>query len=92
MNMYRIKGIYHSGRQGLRMEPVTDHKYDGLIGCIIVWNINSMQLFHPTRFLIKDHPMYSLWNTSPVIQLSKEVYSDTYILESINAIYELEIV
>ena len=89
--MFRIKGIYHSGRQGIRMEPVTDYKYDGLVGCVIELNINSVQLFHPTRFLIKDHPMYSLWNTSAVIQLSKEAYSDTYVLETINAIYELEI-
>ena len=91
MGLFRIKGIYHSGRKGLRMSPVTEYKYDGLVGCVIEWNINSIQLFQPTRFLIKNHPIYSLWNTSAIIQLSKEKYSDTYILETINTIYELEI-
>ena len=87
MGLYRIKGIYHSGRKGLRMSPVTDYKYDGLIGCQIEWDVNSLRQFQPTRFWYKN---VLWWDTSPVIQLTKKDFN-IYALETINTIYELEI-
>lgn len=90
MGLYRIKGIYHSGRKELRMSPVTEYKYDGLIGCQIEWNINSLRQFQPTRFWLENHSKYSWWDTSPVIQLTKKDFN-IYVLETINTIYELEI-
>lgn len=84
--MYRIKGIYHSGRKGLRMSPVTEYKYDGLIGCQIEWDVNSLRQFQPTRFWYKN---VLWWDTSPVIQLTKRNF-DVYELETVNTIYILE--
>ena len=87
--MYKIKGIYHSGRKGERFKSVDDEKYDGLVGCRIKWDINDLKQFESTMFEIVGHPFYSLWNTSPVIQLTKRD-EDTYILETVNTLYELE--
>ena len=87
--MYEIKGIYHSGRKGTRFEPIDSPKYDGLVGCFIVWDINSIRQFEQTAFVVHDHPVYTWWQTSPVIQLKKQ-NANTYELETINAIYELE--
>ena len=90
MGLYRIKGIYHSGRKGLRMSPVTEYKYDGLISCQVNWDIDYLRQFKCTRFWLENHSKYSWWDTSPVIQLTKKD-SNIYVLETINTIYELEI-
>lgn len=87
--MYKIKGIYHSGRKDERFKPVDDEKYDGLVGCRIKWDINDLEQFESTRFKIVGHPFYSWWHTSPVIQLTKRD-ENTYILETVNTLYELE--
>ena len=87
MGLYRIKGIYHSGRKGLRMSPVTEYKYDGLIGCQIEWDVNSLRQFQPTRFWYKN---VLWWDTSPVKKKKKKDFN-IYALETINTIYELEI-
>jgi hypothetical protein len=86
--MYKITGIFHNGRQGARWESVTDSKYEDLVGCTIGWDVNAVKQFEPTKFLLKNHPLYSFWNTSQVLQLSKE--GNRHILETVNTIYLLE--
>ena len=81
MGLFRIKGIYHSGRNGLRMSPVTEYKYDGLIGCQVNWDIDYLRQFKCTRFWLENHSKYSWWDTSPVIQLTKK---DSNIYQKLN--------
>lgn len=87
--MYRIKGIYHSGRKGPRMEPVTEEKYEGVNGSIIGWDVESIRQFRSTRFWFEDHPLYSWWDTSAILQLRKRDFN-IYELETVNTIYILE--
>ena len=87
--MFKIKEIVHSGRKGTRYESVTDEKYDGLVGCKINWNIDDIKQFDGVTFKVRNHPFYSYWHTSPVIQLAKRDIT-TYELETINTIYVLE--
>lgn len=87
---YRIKGIYHNGRKGPRMEPVTEEKYDGLAGCRILWDISELKQFKSTTFKIIDDFFGSWrWHTSEVLQLTKRD-EKIYELETANTIYVLE--
>ena len=86
---FKIKEIVHSGRKGTRYDPVTDEKYDGLIGCNVKWNIKDIRQFDGTTFKFQNHPFYNYWHTSPVIQLSKRDFT-VYELETVNTIYILE--
>lgn len=87
--MYEIKGIYYSGRKGARFEPINGVKYDGLVGCFIVWDKNGIIQFEPTYFTVYGHDFYTTWRTGPVIQLTQQD-SKTYELETVNTIYILE--
>lgn len=85
--MYKIKGIYHNGRKGPRMEPVTEEKYDGLLDALISWDIHGIKQFEGTRFkVLSGGPWY--WYTSEILQLTKK--GKVYELETANTIYELE--
>ena len=84
---YRVKGIYYNGRRGIRWEPVTEEKYDGLIDALISWDVNGIKQFQGTSFkVLSGGPWY--WYTSEILQLSKK--DKTYVLETANTIYELE--
>ncbi len=85
--MYKINGIYHNGRKGPRMEPVTEEKYDGLLDALISWDIHGIKQFDGTRFkILSGEPYY--WYTSEILQLTKK--GKVYELETANTIYELE--
>ena len=84
---YRVKGIYYNGRRGIRWEPVTEEKYDGLIDTLISWDVHEIKQFQCTSFkVLSGGPWY--WYTSEILQLSKK--DKTYVLETANTIYELE--
>ena len=87
--MFRIKEILHSGRKGIRGEPVDDYKYDGLVGCYAKFDINDIRACQGVHMVISGHNFYDWWNTSPVIQLTKRDF-DVYELETVNTIYILE--
>ena len=87
--MFVIKDILHSGRKGIRGEPVDDYKYDGLVGCYAKFDINEIRACHGVHMKISGHSFYDWWNTSPVIQLTKRNF-DVYELETVNTIYILE--
>jgi len=90
---YKIVSVLHSGRKGLRNEPVDDPKYDGLVGCVIECNtlMENLRQFDCVDwdFVGKDAP-YAYWHTSNVVQLSRDRQDNIYWLETINTIYELE--
>lgn len=84
---YRIKGIYHNGRRGIRWEPVTEEKYDGLLDALISWDVHEIKQFQCTSFKVLSGGIWN-WYTSEILQLSKK--DKTYVLETVNTIYELE--
>lgn len=87
--MFVIKEILHSGRKGIRGEPVDDYKYDGLVGCFAKFDINNIRACQGVHMVISGHRYYDWWNTSPVIQLTKRNFN-VYELETVNTIYILE--
>ena len=87
--MFRIKEILHSGRKGIRGEPVDDYKYDGLVGCYAEFDINDIRAYQGVHMVISGHSFYDWWHTSPVIQLTRRNFN-VYELETVNTIYILE--
>ena len=89
--MYRIKNITHSGRKGIRGERVKGYKYDALFDAVIneEFTMNSVKQFEQLKWVLVDNQMYDWWTTSEVIQLQLS-HNNTYIIETIDAIYELE--
>ena len=88
--IYQIVNITHSGRKGIRGEKCDDIKYDALIGALINnFSINDIQQFRPIKWYLVDNSMYDWWTTSEVIQVSLS-YNNTFVIETINTIYELE--
>lgn len=89
---YRINAITHSGRKGVRGTPVTAEKYNGMVGSMIrMDNIENLRAFQSCRWIfIKSDSPYEWWNTSNVIGVT--FHDDKYYtLETINTIYELEL-
>jgi hypothetical protein len=89
---YKILNIEHSGRKGIRYEPVKDPKYDGLIGSIIeTENIENVKLFNEIKWdFVENKPAwYDLWHTSPVIEIYLD-FENHYVIETVNTIYILE--
>ena len=87
---YKIKNITHSGRKGIRGEKYNGYKYSSLINTLINnFSINNVEQFKPIKWDLINNDMYEWWDTSEVIGLSLSP-EKTYIIETINAIYELE--
>ena len=89
---YKIVSVLHSGRRGLRNEPVDDYKHEGLIGCVVesllMEDLKQFECVHWD--FVGDDDLYDWWRTSPVIQITHDLRKDVYWLETINTIYELE--
>ncbi len=86
---YKIKGIYHSGRKGKRWDPVTDEKYDGMIGQLCTFDPEKVEQLQTVMFYLKTHPLYRYWHTSEVIQFSYD-FDGSFVLETANSIYVFE--
>lgn len=84
--MFKIIGIYHSGRKGVRWENVTQPKYDGMVGCLTTFDPNNVEQFDGVRFYLKGHPLYEWWDTTAVVQLARD-FDGNYVLETVNTIY-----
>ena len=90
---YILKNIVHSGRKGIRNEPVKDSKYDGLIGARLYWDIDEVKQFKTTRFVIPESEVwcpYDWWETSEVLELSIDTRTNEVFLETANSIYILQ--
>lgn len=86
---YKIGAIVHSGRKGMRATPVTESKYDGLVGTSIWFDVDSMKQFEEQEFLLIDNPFYEYWRTSAVLQAGIDE-NNQLIIETVNTIYILE--
>lgn len=92
---YKITKIVHSGRKGIRGEPVQDEKYDGLIDSVVTlrWirTLEECEQFTPLKMnLIKTDTCFDTWYTSEVIQIAL-VTEDVYEVETVNAIYYFQL-
>lgn len=83
---YKIIGIYHSGRKGLRGEPRTDPKYEGMIGTLCDFDPEEVKMYQEVRFHLKDHPMYEWWHTTGAVGLARN-FDGSYHFETVNTIY-----
>lgn len=91
---YKITSILHSGRKGLRNMPVTEKKYDGIVGSIVtliyVDRIEDCKQFTDMIFnLIETDSDYELWHTSPIISIGTDT-DGGYVVETVNTIYYME--
>ena len=91
---YVINEILHSGRKGIRNEPVNDFKYDGLVDSIVELKglnvIEDCKQFDRLTILpISSDSADDFWETSAVIGISKSFHGEYYV-ETINTIYVLE--
>lgn len=86
---YKITSIMHSGRRNTRYKIVTDDKYDGLMGSIVVCkDLDKVKRFECIKMRVLDSPFHKVWETSPVISLWEKV-SHFYYCETVNSIYIL---
>lgn len=89
---YKILNIAHSGRKDIRLSPVKDPRYNGLIGSIIEMdNIENSKLFDRLKWdFVENKPIwYDFWTTSPIISISLG-FDNHYVVETVNTIYVLE--
>ena len=89
MYHYRITEVYHSGRKGDRGDPRGDSEHTSLLGCRCSFNPANVKHFQSVRLKLLGHPDYQWWDTSEVVQLSRD-FKGNYILETINTIYVLQ--
>jgi len=86
---YKIMSIMHSGRRNTRYKIVTDDKYDGLIGSIVVCkDLDKVKRFECIKMKVLDSPFHRVWETSSVISLWEKVNHFHY-CETVNSIYIL---
>lgn len=86
---YKILAIYHSGRKGDRWSLRKDQKYYGLTECLCDFDPIRVKQFECYRLHLQGHPEYEWWDTTAVIQLSRD-FDGKYYLETINTIYVFE--
>lgn len=85
---YKIMSIQHSGRKGIRFSDVDHPKYDGLLGCTAIIDLDDIKQFQPYLIDIIDSPQYEWWNISPVVQVGFTLDEDPLlVIETVNTIY-----
>ena len=90
---YKIIDITHSGRKGVRGTRVDEYKYDPLFGAIIKTDdICKTEQFHGMKWFLLNNTIYDYWNTSAVLGISRTKDGKRYIIETVNTIYELEVI
>lgn len=87
---YRIIGVQHSGRKGIRGTNRSDSKYDNMVGCTAVFDYTDIKQFEPFLFALIDHPLYEWWNISEVLLMSRYRDTGNLIIETVNTIYYFE--
>lgn len=87
---YRIIGIKHSGRKGVRDTPVEDVKYGDIIGSKIILEVDRIEQYKPVHFTMVNHPYYDWWDTSALLAMWKNNLNENLYLETANTIYELQ--
>ena len=91
---YKITSILHSGRKGLRNMPVTNPKYNGIVGSIVtLYATNKLEDFRQFEDMrlefIKTDTDYEFWHTSPIISIGTDT-DGGYVVETVNTIYYMK--
>ena len=84
---FRIIDILHSGLKGERGSPVTQSKYEGMLGAIVWIDKTCVYLDRPAHIIFENHPTYEWWDTSNVIAISET--ENFFGIETLNSIYVL---
>lgn len=89
---YRILNIVHSGRKGERGTAVTDDKYDGVVGCRVMFDTKELKRGYRLRmfFVPYEHRIYDWWTISLVQHFYHEEEDNVLVIETLNSIYYLE--
>ena len=90
--VYKIIGIVHSGKKGERGTPVSEDKYDQLIGCHVSFDIDKIYLGYGLTMYLKpgDHPYYDWWTMSCLQRVDYDEEDNILTIETLNSIYYLE--
>lgn len=88
--LYRIIGIVHNGRKGIRLTPVSDPKYNSLVGTVCQISVESLKQFEQYTFKLYDHPYYDTWTVSEVLVAGVVEDSGVLFIETCNSIYYFE--
>lgn len=87
---YVVEKVVHNGRKGELGKPVTQEKYNGLIGYTVKCNdIHDISLFEPLYMKVNS-PRYSWWYTSDVMSVVHFKGDKKYVIETLNSIYYLK--
>ena len=89
---FKILNIVHSGTKGERGTPVTEKKYDGLVGCEVRFDINNICVGYSLILHIVPwmHKYYDYWTISAIERIDHDEEDGILILETLNSIYYLE--
>lgn len=82
-----ITDIVHSGRKGIRLNPVTSPKYDGLLGVRGRVNLDIIQQFKRFSFDLIGHSYYDYWTVSEVLGVKTDIIKGIIEIETYNSIY-----
>lgn len=89
---FRITKIVHNGAKGERETPVTDEKYDGLIGCPVSFDMSDIHIGYSLTMYIAPyaHRLYDWFTVSCIQDVVYDPNEKTLIIETMNSIYYLK--
>ena len=87
-----IEKIVHNGNKGERGSPVTDIKYDGLVGCPVSFNMSDIHIGYSLTMYIAPyaHRLYDWFTVSCIQDVVYDPNEKMLIIETINSIYYLK--
>ena len=85
--MYKLESITHSGTKGERGTPVTDEKYEYMVGSIVFLNPNTIRIGFSFEFYFRQHPYYRSWVVSRVKWYGYREDHKVLEVETMNSIY-----
>ena len=88
---YKIVSIVHSGSRGERGTPVTEDKYDGVIGCEVRFDPDDIHIDYGLKmdFVPWAHRLYDWWTISNVQSVDYDDEDNILVIETCNSIYYL---
>ena len=90
MKEYKLINILHSGQKGERGTLVTQEKYDGMIGSLVILNIDEINIGDSFTFWFENNMFYKYWTTSPVLSFINSETKQKLIIETLNSLYTFD--
>lgn len=87
IHKYKIESILHSGTKSERGTPVTDEKYDHLVGSIVKFEPDNVKDGESLTFWFDWHPFYRWWTVSTIISHEFREDGRVLVIETLNSIY-----